>query len=244
MEASSLFEDLVYSLEIAGHEVGLQHYGARMLLDTASLRREYREWFVPDSWQQPYLARAELSFELDALAEARLQYSPEDIAEAFGLVMPDEDVGEIEMALPAIDLTVRFTLDLYNWALEHDDIDRWHAYLAGISVRDKLEAGLRNLRGEVRRALQSAGGHADYELDLNLAADLFLAPGHGLLAKTLNVEWTVPIDTGLDEDQFSAELEAIMATTRAGIEATQAFRQEIQSDFETSEETGSAEGES
>ncbi len=231
MEVSSLFEDLAYSIEIAGHDAGLQHYGARMLLDTASLDREYREWYVPEEWHQPYFARAELSFHLDALREARAQFTPEEAAEAFGLIVPDE----LESMPPAlmVDLVIRFTLDLQNWGMEQVDSERWHTYLGSISAREKLEAGLRNLRGELREALRARAEDKDWDPHLEPHAETYLSSGFGLLPRTLQVEWVAPINADLEEEDFNQELQAVMLLVRAGIEAARAFQEEIRRDYET-----------
>lgn len=231
MEASSLFEDLAYSLEIAGHEAGLQHYDTHMLLDTASLRREYREWFVPEEWEQPFLARAEVAFEIDALAEARVQYTPEELAETLGLQLPDD--YDLNPPPLLIDLAVKFTLDLRNWEFEQEDLDRWYHYLAEISMREKLESGLRNLRGEIRRALRTGAADDGWDPPLEISVDTHMVPGAGLVAKTLNVRWHTLINIDLGEDEFAEELRAIMKLVHAGVVATRAFQDEVQRDYES-----------
>ena len=230
MEVSSLFEDLAYSLEIAGHEAGLQHYDAHMLLDTALLRREYREWFVPEEWEQPFLARAEVSFEIDALAEARTQYTPEELAETLGLVLPDD--YDLNPPVLLVDLAVKFTLDLRNWEFEQSDIERWHQYLAEISGRDKLESGLRNLRGEIRRALRTGAADDEWDPPLEISVDTYMAPGAGLVVKTLNVVWHTLINADLSDDEFAEHLQAVMTLVNAGVAATRAFQDEVQRDYE------------
>ncbi len=229
MEVSSLFEDLAYSIEIAGHEAGLQHYGTRMLLDTASLQREYREWFVPEEWHEPFFARAELSFVVDAALEARAQYTPEELAAALGLPAPDPDV---EPPLLAVEVAVDFTLDLQNWGREQDDEDRWHNYVSGISAREKLEAGLRNLRGEVRHALQEEADDPHWDPPLDVRAETYVASGYGLVTKALHVEWVTSVDAELEDEEFAAQLAGTMRLVRAGILATRTFQDEIQRDFE------------
>jgi hypothetical protein len=84
----------------------------------------------------------------------------------------------------------------------------------------------------VRRALQSATPVSEWSPELMVTADQHLVPEHGLVAKTLVVEWSTGFDAESEEDEFDEQLDVLMACVHAGLEATRAFQQEIQRDYE------------
>lgn len=223
-----MFQDLIYSLEIAAHEAELEHYFLQMSFDTVSGIQRYQECLILQDWQPPATPHAVLSFELGALDIARSQMSDREIARAMDLPLDDEAWSEEETddAPLSVYLNIQFSLPLDF--LNVPPSEAWDAYRSRVAERDRLQAGLENLKHKLERAI--AIGDERPELR-GTRANVRLAPSGRLILDALETDWEVIIQADLPDDLRQPILEDLMRRVRAGLEALDRFAQDIKKDF-------------
>ncbi len=220
MELCSLFQDLTYSLEIAAHDAGLEHYAPHMDFDAVTAVQRYHECFVPEHWTPPFAIHAEVEFALSALDTARSQMSERAIMESLGVMIEAGD----QFAPLVVRLVIQFVLKVSALA---PPSEAWQAYCYRVAGRDSLQAGLENLR----RRLQRAIGDEPHRPPLLLEARTTLSAAGPLTLRELVGSWETLIDASSGDEARQERLENIMNRIRAGLEAMEEFAQDIQQDF-------------
>jgi len=230
MELCSLFQDLVYSIEIAAHDAGLEHYAPRMYFDAVTVRQRYQESFVPEEWALPFDVWAEISFELGPLDIARWQRSDQDIAAALGLQFDDAVTDELESLRPiVVDIEVRFILAVSKLQASSG---HWDDYCHAVAERDLLQAGLENLNRKLQRAIGEEGADQRPRVRVKARADL-TDSGQVVLGELVGL-WLLSVDAGVADEVRQAVLEDMMNCVHAGLDAVDEFAQDIQKDFGSS----------
>jgi hypothetical protein len=220
-----MFQDLVYSIEIAAHDARLEHYAPRMYFDAVSVTQRYNEYFVPEDWSPPFNARAEIEFELDSLDIARSQMSDRDIAKSLGVMIKDDGAEDGPKLTPiTVDLDVKFSLTINALAAQSEE---WDAYRHKVAGRDLLQAGLENMKHKLQRAIGDEGEHPA----LYVEAHSTLTSSGNLMLNELVGHWPVCIEADIPDDVRQDILEDIMTRVHAGLDALSEFAQGIREDY-------------
>jgi hypothetical protein len=218
METCSLFQDLAYSLEIAAHDAGLEHYYLRMYFDAVSGNQRYVECFVPEEWLPPHGVRAEIEVELEPLDIARSQLSDGEIIDALGAIPGDE-----AEALPLdAHLEIKFFLSLDTLLLQSEG---GTAYRRKVTEQDRLQAGLESFQYKLHHAIEEEDAPA-----LRVEAHSALIPSGYLVLDKIVGYWPVAVGMDIEDDIRQEILEDILNRVRAGLEALQDFAHDIQAD--------------
>lgn len=229
MELCSLFQDLVYSIEIAAHSAGLEHYYLRTYFDTVSVVQRYQECFVPENWIPPHASCAEVEFEIGPLDIARSQMSDRDIVETLGIMLDaDEIVDESEnLTSITVELDIKFVLSVDSLRMPSE---AWNDYCHKVTDRGRLQAGLENLKHRLQRAI----GVEDKYPAMRVEARTMLSKSGRLALDEITAHWAVYIGADVEDDLRQAMLEDTMACIHAGLDVLDEFAQEIIEDFKTS----------
>ncbi|MBN1890590.1 MAG: hypothetical protein JW850_21530 [Thermoflexales bacterium] len=217
-----MFQDLTYSLEIAAHTAGLEHYALHMDFDAVTAVQRYHESFALEDWLPPFHTHAEIEFEIGPLDTARSQLSQQAIAETIGATFEGE-----KHPVPIIThLDVTFSLAIS--ALGDPSSDEWTDYCSQVADRKSLQAGLENLK----RSLQRAIGDEAKRLPLHVQAHTTLAESGRLVLSEISAHWRLPFEVDIDDSVRQARLEKLMSSVHTGLVALNAFAQDIGTDFE------------
>lgn len=223
-----MFQDLVYSIEIAAHDAGLEHYSPHMYFDAVAVVQRYHEYFVSEDWKPPFNVHAEIEFELNPLDTARSQMSDQEIVETLGVVIENEEIQDDANFSPiTVNLDVKFSLRIGALAVQSEE---WAAYRHKVAGRDLLQAGLENLQHKLQRAIGEEGKHPTLYVEARLA----LTPSGDLMLSELEGHWPVCIDADIQDNARQDILENLMTRVHAGLDALNEFAQGIKGDFETS----------
>lgn len=221
MELCSIFQDLTYSLEIAAHAAGLEHYALHMDFDAVTAIQRYHESFALEEWLPPFHAHAEIEFEIGPLDTARSHLSRQAIAETIGAVAKGSGDPPI-----VTHLDINFNLSVS--ALGDPSSDKWIDYCGRVADRQLLQAGLENLKRSLQRALGEETGRSPLPIQAHTA----LAESEHLVLSEIDAHWRLPLEVDIEDSLRQARLEDVMKRVHAGLEALDAFAQDIGADFE------------
>ncbi len=224
MEACSLFQDLTFSIEIAAHDAGLEHYAPRVYFDAINVIQRYHECFVLEDWTPPFNARAEIGFEFSSLDTARAQLSDRGIIRVINPA-PDEQEPEEKANLGplTVNLGINFILSLN---LLGPPSEKWNDYCHDVTERERLGAGLKTLQHQLQQAM---GGET--APTVRVEAHTTLSSAGRLILDTLIAHWPVSIEADVEDNLRQAVLEKLMKRVRAGLERLGDFAQDIIQDF-------------
>jgi hypothetical protein len=149
MELCSIFQDLSFSVQIAAHDAGLEHYALHMYFDTVTAVQVYQECFAPEDWIPPFTSYAEIKFEICPLDIARSQMPDRDIVKTLGAVPKHK--GSVERLPIGAYLDVQFILEVSK--LGQLSSNKWDDYRHQLADRDQLQVRLENLKHSLQRAI-------------------------------------------------------------------------------------------
>jgi hypothetical protein len=225
-----MFQDLTYSLEIAAHAAGLEHYGLHMDFDAVTAIQRYHESFALEEWTAPFHAHAEIEFELGPLDIARFQLSRQAIAETIGATTKG---GEKAPIVTQLDVTFSLSVS----ALGDLSSNKWIGYCSQVAAHNRLQAGLENLKRSVQRAISEgrSQGEAQHPA-LGIQAHTVLAESGHVMLNEISAHWWQPLEVDVEDSSRQARLEDVMKRVRAGLKALDTFAQDIEADFEAAQD--------
>ncbi|MBN1890584.1 MAG: hypothetical protein JW850_21500 [Thermoflexales bacterium] len=220
MELCSIFQDLSFSVQIAAHDAGLEHYAPHMYFDTVAAVQVYQECFAPEDWIPPFTSYAEIKFEISPLDIARSQIHDRDIVKTLGAVPKDKDSGE---HLPIVaHLGVQFILEVSKLGqLSSENRDDYRHHLAD---RDQLQVRLENLRHSLQRVIKEDAIHIE--------ASVTIAESGQLVLSKITAHWPVTIEVDIEDAVRQTRLEDMMNRIHAGLDTLETFGQNFAKDAE------------
>ncbi len=227
MESCSLFQDLSFSIEIAAHDAGLEHYNPHMYFDAIAVTQSYHECFVPEEWTPPFNVHAEIEFTFSSLDTARAQLPKQAMSQTLGIgdhsaVSLSDDAHSPLM----INLKTSFILNVSNLV---PPSSQWEVYRHKVTTHEQLEAGMENLERKLQRALEIDDKHS-----LAIASRTSLdSIGKIVLCEFLAV-WEIAIKANEEEAKRQQVLKAILRKVCSGVNVVGDFAQEITKDFASS----------
>jgi hypothetical protein len=211
MELCSIFQDLSFSVQIAAHDAGLEHYALHMYFDTVSAVQRYREYFVPEDWIPPFTLYAEIKFEISPLDIARSQMPDRDIVKTLGLVKK----GNNEKLPIVAHLGVHFILEVSN--LGQLSSNNWDDYRHHLADRDQLQIRLGNMKRGLHRVIG--------EDMIHIGASMTIAESGQLALSKITAHWPVTIEVDIEDAVRQARLEDMMNRIHAGLDTLETFAQ-------------------